>query len=89
LAHDGARVRVVPLKPPCSLTGLARPSRLAAVEGLRAKVLRATTVSIHQARDGDTIILTAFQRGLTGISFQIHGPAPACVPITGVLPSKG
>jgi NADPH-dependent ferric siderophore reductase len=88
LAHDGARVRIVLLTPSCSLPRLARPSRLAVAEGVRAKVLRATTVSIHQARNGYTTILTAFQQGLTGISFQVHGPAPEGVPVTGVLPYK-
>jgi hypothetical protein len=88
LAAVGARVRVVPLERSCSPLGSPRPSHVAAAEGLKALVLRESTVAVHQAHRGFTTILTASPRGLTGVSFQVHGPAPACVPLTGTLPYK-
>jgi hypothetical protein len=81
LTHIGARVRVVPLRSSCGLAAYKRRYQL--------RKVWSHGISAEQAPAGEMTVVVASRRGLTGVSFQVHGPAPRCLPVTGALPYRG
>lgn len=80
LTHIGARIRVVLLKRSCSLP--ARQRRYHVTKVWRHGIMA------EEASAGQTTVVVASQQGLTGISFQVQGRAPRCLPVTGTLPYR-
>jgi hypothetical protein len=77
--HIGARVRVVRLTRSCSVADSPHPSHVTRFDPRTAEA-----ITVPQAGQGNTTIVVASRHGLTGVSFQVHGAAPTCLPATGV-----
>ncbi|MGH2909936.1 MAG: hypothetical protein ACRDK8_11620 [Solirubrobacteraceae bacterium] len=86
LAQIGARLRVVPLLSSCRPGSGSRPRHVSGGEALDARVPWVRGVWATQAPAGETRIVLLSRHGLADVSFLVHGSAPACVPVIGVVP---